>query len=295
MVYFESEAVPSCSVRSIAYYFFREWLHLHNGRPIFQRDSFSAAPAKIIKNSPGNLKQLSAYHHDFCEQLSMWQDDLVDFYAYERSQGSEPDISQRTKEAEFSPVHSTNIGSRLDHGYIMRHLFRALYVIVNGQAMADDTQPSPPQLEHEDCHLYKEAEADRKMSRFVRARLNTAVRFVWDLLRCEEMAFEEVEQLEVKLRDEQEALSYQRALARANNEAFEEDQVWPEWERVRRWTFGVESSFTWSAAWAVKSSDYNGILVESECLGTGSVVVEVQIEHIRAVAKRLEVREAKTI
>ncbi|EEU35974.1 uncharacterized protein NECHADRAFT_85289 [Fusarium vanettenii 77-13-4] len=297
MVYFEPMSVSDFYSRKIGCYIYREWLHLHNIRPIFQRDSFFAKAAHISNSNSGpqNLEQLSIFHHHLCEQLSTKMDQLVDFYPNRPSETSAPPL--------WGPMPSRKIQSWRDHGHIMRHLFRALYIVVDRQALAED--PPPRHLEHLKGIYYKEAETELDLSRCtvllvktgdeahlhspisflplfdaglalpvnredyrgdleetaVRVKLNVAVRFVLKLLGREEAALENLRREAKVLRDEQERccdawlnnvmahsdevgidnnrhtwLASRRALARMNNEAFEEDQVYPGWEILRRWT-----------------------------------------------------------
>ncbi|EWG53225.1 hypothetical protein FVEG_17076 [Fusarium verticillioides 7600] len=94
----------------------------------------------------------------------------------------------------------------------------------------------------------------------VRVSFDVAVRFVWDLLQREKEAFEELAKRDQVLEQEQDTrfqvwlqdvmshseelgmdhnlfiwFASRRALARANNEAFDESQVYPVWERLRSW------------------------------------------------------------
>ncbi|KAF5542095.1 hypothetical protein FNAPI_10079 [Fusarium napiforme] len=94
----------------------------------------------------------------------------------------------------------------------------------------------------------------------VRVSLDVAVRFVWDLLQREKEAFNELAKRDQVLEQEQnnrfkdwlkDMVSHseevgmdhnlymwfacRRALASANNEAFDESQVYPVWERLRSW------------------------------------------------------------
>ncbi|KAG5766798.1 hypothetical protein H9Q72_005170 [Fusarium xylarioides] len=94
----------------------------------------------------------------------------------------------------------------------------------------------------------------------VRVSLDVAVHFVWDLLQREKEAFNELQERDRMLEEEQgnrfqewleDVVSHaeevgidhnlfmwvacRRALARANNEAFDENQVYSVWERSRSW------------------------------------------------------------
>ncbi|RTE70171.1 hypothetical protein BHE90_015437 [Fusarium euwallaceae] len=294
MVYFEPTSVSDFYGRKIGCYIYREWLHLHNMRPIFQRDSFFAKAAHISNSNSGpqNLEQLSIFHRHLCEQLSTKMDQLVDFYP---NRPSAPPL--------WGPMPSRKIQSWRDHGHIMRHLFRALYIVVDRQALAEE--PPPRRLEHLEAFNSMEAEAELDLSRctvllvktgdeahlhspisflplfeagvalpvnredyrgdleetVIRVKLNVAVRFVLKLLGREEAALKNLRWEAKVLRDEQERycdawlnkvmahsdevgidnnrhtwLASRRALARMNNEAFEEDQAYPAWEILRRWT-----------------------------------------------------------
>ncbi|KAF4458756.1 hypothetical protein FALBO_14499 [Fusarium albosuccineum] len=301
MLYFEPGCIHEFYIRMIGCYIYREWLHLHNMRPIFQRNSFFAKAAHIDNSNSGpqTLEQLSIFHHHLCEQLSTKLDQRVDFYPNNRRpETSTPPLS--------GPMPSKKIQSWRDHGHIIRHLFRALYIVVDRQALSECLPPSTvEQLAHLNRSYYKEAETELTLSRctvllvktgdeahlhspisflplfdeglalpvnredyhgdleetVVRVKLNVAVRFVLKLLHREEEAIENLGRLAKVLTDEQERccdawlnnvmahsdkvgidnnkhtwLASRRALARMNNEAFEEDQVYPPWEILIRWT-----------------------------------------------------------
>ncbi|KAH8672170.1 hypothetical protein BGZ61DRAFT_458991 [Ilyonectria robusta] len=241
IVYFETQSVSGSYSAKIARYIYREWLHLHHGRPPFQRGSFFAKAVQISKNGPQNLKQLSAFHHRICQRLSVRLDDLVDFYPATRPTTSRPLF--------FEPIPSRKIQSWRDSGYILRHLFRALYIVVDSQALAEPREPDPIERDHDDPNLYLEGIHNRCLSRctvllvktggeahlhspisflplfdaglalnvnrgdyhnngeetVVRVKLDVAVRFVWELLCKEEEALEEVGQFAEGLRQEQDA------------------------------------------------------------------------------------------
>lgn len=295
IVYFETNSVSGYESTKIARYIYREWLHLHDGRPPFQRDGFFAKAVQISSNGPQNLQQLSACHRRICQQLSDRLDDLVDFYP--RTRTPQPPF--------FEPIPSKKIQSWQDSGYVLRHLFRALYIVVDRGSLEESREPDLIWQDHDSLALYlkdihngglsqctvllvktgDEAHLHSPISflplfdaglalnvnrrdyyddaeeTVVRVKLNVAVRFVWELLRKEEDALEEVRQLAEGLRQEQDTfcevwvervmshshrvgidnneytwLAVRRALARTNNEAFEEDQVFPTWERIRHWT-----------------------------------------------------------
>ncbi|KAM0260326.1 hypothetical protein ACHAPA_010302 [Fusarium lateritium] len=296
-VYFESSLDDGgWFSRKIGCYIYREWLHLHEGRPPFQRHGFLATAAQITEDGPQSLDQLLTFHGDFCQQLSLCSNDLVSFYG-----GRGPDPSEM---AFFEPVPSTKIQSWRDHGYTMRHLFRAIYMVVDDQAQGEPPEPSPPKQEHDDHVFYHEAVTERNLARctvllvktgdeahlhqpisflplfdaglalpvnredheshleetVVRVKLNVALHFVFELLRKEEAALDDIGQLAQDLREEQDAFcqawvdrvmchsnevgidsngftwqAIRRTLARLNNEAFDLEQVYPFQERIRRW------------------------------------------------------------
>jgi hypothetical protein len=94
----------------------------------------------------------------------------------------------------------------------------------------------------------------------VRVSFDVAVRFIWDLLQSEKEAFDKLAKRDQVLEEEQDHrfqdwledvvshaeevgmdhnlsmwFACRRALARANNEAFDENQVYPVWERLSSW------------------------------------------------------------
>ncbi|KAF5017840.1 hypothetical protein F66182_10201 [Fusarium sp. NRRL 66182] len=298
MVYFETDSVAGTASAKICRYIYRQWLRLNHGRPCFQRDGFFAKAAQISDtDGPQNLKQLHVLHRRICLQLSRRLDDLVDFY---------PDAKTKTPRPPFyEPVHTKDIQSWRDNGYMMRHLFRALYIVVDNQALVEPPALLPVQptddpdvyLEHpqeqslsvctvllvktgDEAHLHSpisflplfDAGLASNVNRtdyqgessgeetVVRVKLSVAMRFVWELLRREEEALESIGQFAQDLRQEQDTfcdawvekvmshshrvgvdkngyswLAARRALARMNGEAFDEDQVYPFWEKLRRW------------------------------------------------------------
>ncbi|KAF5597626.1 uncharacterized protein FSUBG_8458 [Fusarium subglutinans] len=94
----------------------------------------------------------------------------------------------------------------------------------------------------------------------VRVKLDVAVRFIWDLLQREKESIDELEKRDQVLEEEQDTrfqawledvvshseevgmdhnlfmwFASRRALARANGEALDKEQVYPVWERLRNW------------------------------------------------------------
>ncbi|KAF4976144.1 hypothetical protein FZEAL_7163 [Fusarium zealandicum] len=157
LVYFESISVDADDGAKIARYIYREWLRLHHGRPPFQRDGFFAKAVQISDKGPRNLQQLSTFHKGLCQQLSTHLDDLVDFYPSTWSKAVKPPF--------FEPVPSRKIQSWRDHGYIMRHLFRALYMVVDSQALAEPAEPGPARQDHDKWIFYHEGVSERSLAR----------------------------------------------------------------------------------------------------------------------------------
>ncbi|KPM46378.1 hypothetical protein AK830_g9 [Neonectria ditissima] len=153
IVYFET---PSVDGAKIFRYIYREWLRLYDGRPPFQRESFFAKAVQISKNTSQKLAQLSAFHRTICQRLSVHSNDLVDFYP--------PPRSKRPPRLLTEPVPSTEIQSWRDSGYIMRHLFRALYIVVDSQTRVEPPGPTPVELYGEDRSLYLEFLEARRLS-----------------------------------------------------------------------------------------------------------------------------------
>ncbi|KAI1016120.1 hypothetical protein LB504_009234 [Fusarium proliferatum] len=143
MVYFEHRAVDNFDSQKIARYIFREWLRLHNGRPVFQRGGFFGKPLLLQENGPQNLERLSTFHGDLSQYVSTHVEHLVEFKRGRNWCSSYPGEEPPKDE---SPG---DIRTWRDHGYHMSHLFRALYLVVDNQSLPDTTGPyyEPPGLE----------------------------------------------------------------------------------------------------------------------------------------------------
>ncbi|RBA13187.1 hypothetical protein FPRO05_13614 [Fusarium proliferatum] len=142
MVYFEHRAVDTADSQKIARYIFREWLRLHNGRPVFQRGGFFGKPLLLQENGPQNLEQLSTFHADLSQYVSTHVEHLVEFKRGRNWCSSYPGEEPPKDE---SPG---DIRTWREHGYHMSHLFRALYLVVDKQSLPDTTGPyyEPPGL-----------------------------------------------------------------------------------------------------------------------------------------------------
>lgn len=136
MIYIDQESIHGDAYGMLGRYIYRKWLHLYNGRPPFQRDSFFAIAARFQDEEPNGLDRLSKYHKDLSQMLSAHLDDGVDFYPYGRR-------SQTITPPHFQPIPDREIQSFRDHKYLIRPLFRALYIFVDGQALAEYPGPFP--------------------------------------------------------------------------------------------------------------------------------------------------------
>lgn len=227
MIYLDQESIHYGEYGKLGRYIYRKWLHLYNGRPPFQRDSFFATAARFQDEEPNGLDRLSKYHKDLSQMLSAHLDDCVDFYPYGRR-------SQTITPPHFQPIPDRAIQSLRDHKYLLRPLFRALYIFVDGQALPEYPGPFPTRRrgEAEDWLDYRQRLLIQTTSRVtvllvktgdeshlsspisflplfdsglalpvnrpdyedgiepavVRVRLDTAILFVWELLRTEEAA-----------------------------------------------------------------------------------------------------------
>ncbi|KAF5539791.1 hypothetical protein FNAPI_10690 [Fusarium napiforme] len=128
-VYIDTAAVQEMDLGYLGRYLYRAWLHLHNGLPPFQRGGFLAKPLRISKKHTGSLDALSSFHGDLTRTLSVHLDDHVQF---EQSRDHSTITPQQV---------NPSVQSLKDHGYLMRPLFRAIYMVVDNQSLADCTNP----------------------------------------------------------------------------------------------------------------------------------------------------------
>ncbi|KAJ3529754.1 hypothetical protein NM208_g4001 [Fusarium decemcellulare] len=242
MIYLDTKSIADNSeYGSLGRYIYREWLHLYNGRPPFQRGGFFAKATRFHDPESDGLDRLSAFHKDLSQMLSAHLDDYVDFYPYDMR-------SQTIPPPHYQPIPDRAIQSFRNHGYLLRPLFRALYIFVDGQALAEFPGPMPAQRGEAECHLaYRQRVHIQAMSRVsvlivktgdeshlsspisllplfdaglalnvnrpdyqdgieptvARVKLDVAIRFVWELLMKEETASSETAKQAQRLREEQ--------------------------------------------------------------------------------------------
>ncbi|KAF5643025.1 4-coumarate ligase [Fusarium tjaetaba] len=289
-VYIDAHTVEDMDLGYIGRYLYRAWLHLHKGRPPFQRGGFLAKPLRISRKHTASLDALSSFHRDLTSTLSVHLDDLVHF-----EQG-------RDHSTFASQSVNPSVQTLKNHGYLMRPLFCAIYMVVDNQSLAGYTNPPrvPERVNGDwmalrsqfranqvsghtvllvktgdDSHLStpisflplfdaglalnvnREDYQDGEESEVVRVKIDDAISFIWDLTTKEMNCNKDNLDLAESLRQEQDmhrkawvskvvehaqevgidtnGYSWQairRALARANNEAFDEDQVDPYWETM---------------------------------------------------------------
>lgn len=305
MIYFPCETMPRGHQEDkLGRYLYREWLQLHNGRPPFQRHSFFAKPAYFGENGPRSIEQISLFHKTLCTGISARLDDAVRF----RFREAQPPAGKADAPPMFNPTPSKKIRSWHDHGFVVKHIFRSLFIVIDDEELAvnRDLPARRAKRPHEDAVWYLEESQDRRLSRYtallvktgdeaslhspidfqplfeaglalevnrddytgapeeavVRVKLDVAVRFIYDVLRKEQEALEDVGQAAQALVEEQQQLcdvwvenvmshaqrvgveengytwiAARRARARMNGEAFDEDQVKPSWEYLTHWDF----------------------------------------------------------
>ncbi|KAG9495510.1 hypothetical protein J7337_013759 [Fusarium musae] len=127
-VYIDTATVQDMDLGYLGRYLYRAWLHLHNGRPPFQRGGFLAKPLRISKKHTGSLDELSSFHGDLTRTLSIHLDDHVQF---EQGRDHSTITPQRV---------NPSVQSLKDHGYLMGPLFRAIYIVVDNQSLAGYTR-----------------------------------------------------------------------------------------------------------------------------------------------------------
>ncbi|KAF9767568.1 hypothetical protein IL306_015241 [Fusarium sp. DS 682] len=147
------------------WYIYREWLRLHNGRPPFQRRGFFAKPAQILETGPQGLDQITTFHHDLSEYISTHTRDLVHFEHWDTKP---PRFSKKPKEESLELEINEDVKSWYKHRFIMRHLFRALYIVIDDQSLSEaagpDPRPPPEELEGYDLVYWRERNVEREMA-----------------------------------------------------------------------------------------------------------------------------------
>ncbi|KAJ4128923.1 hypothetical protein NW768_007447 [Fusarium equiseti] len=296
MVYYEKEHSNGTDYGKFGRYLYRAWLLLNNGRPPFQRGGFLAKPMLFGKNGIQELDALSEYHRKLSAKLSQAMDSSLRFdLRY---------FSSTDQVAHCRPLPSPEIKTFRQHGYLVRPLFRALYMVLDNQTVVSDNISRPVERANEDYFDWRQRRWVHEISQYsvllvktgdeenlsspisflslfdaglavnvnradyqdgieptaVRVRLDTAIQFIWDLLERERMASKEINQVQKRLvreqnefcqmwvyrliskvkefgLDSEEAswIATRRALAKVNAEAFDDDQVEPEWKMVDRW------------------------------------------------------------
>lgn len=119
MLYMDEEVVyeteNSFSLDLTGRYLYRTWLHQYNGRPPLQRGGFIAKHMLIPQQLRMNLAQLSTYHMELSEMLS---------------QSLNVPVSFNTR---IDPMAAPPVKSFRNHDYLMRSLFKALYMVIDDQ------------------------------------------------------------------------------------------------------------------------------------------------------------------
>ncbi|RFN54351.1 hypothetical protein FIE12Z_1477 [Fusarium flagelliforme] len=295
MVYFEEKPSSHTSYGKFGRYLYRAWLEIYNGRPSFQRGGFLAKPMKFGKNRVQGLDDLSEYHRRLSARLATEMDSRLQF---KMCQFAPEEV------AHCRPLLSPKIQTFRQHGYLIRPLFRALYMVIDNQTIVSDDMSRLVRCKNEDYFDWRQRRWVHEISQYsvllvrtgdeetlselisflplfdaglavdvnrsdyqddieptvVRVRLDTAIQFIWDLLEKERKASKEVRQVQKRLVREQNEfcqlwvyrliskvkefgldweeaswIATRRAMAKINDEAFDDDQVEPEWKMVDRW------------------------------------------------------------
>jgi len=295
MVYFEEKPSSHTSYGKFGRYIYRAWLQLYNGRPPFQRGGFLAKPMRFGKNGVQGLDDLSKYHQRLSARLTAEMDTRLQFKMCQ---------FKLDEVAHYRPLPSAKIQTFRQHRYLMRPLFRALFMVLDNQTSVSDDSSRPVRRGNEDYFDWRQRRWVHEISQYsvllvktgdeatlsspisflslfdaglavvvnrsdyqdgieptaVRVRLDTAIQFIWDLLERERKASKEINQVQKELVREQNEfcqlwvyrliskvkefgldweeaswIATRRALAKENDEAFDDDQVEPEWKMVDRW------------------------------------------------------------
>ncbi|KAH6873449.1 hypothetical protein B0T10DRAFT_588840 [Thelonectria olida] len=165
MIYFQcGSLVGRRQDDKLGRYFYREWLRLHNGRPPFQRHSFFAKPVCFGEKGPQSIQQIGVFHKALCDAISARLDDDVDFFPMR------PQSPTGTTDAPplFNPIPSRTIQSWRDHGFILKHIFRSLYIVIDDQTSAGDQELPTYRARrpHDDLALYLEECCDWSLAQY---------------------------------------------------------------------------------------------------------------------------------
>jgi hypothetical protein len=125
MVYFEEGAGLNHGM--IGRYLYRAWLHHFDGRPPFQRGGYFAKAMRFGKARVVTLDDLSKYYERLSRSLRDKLDQPAHFCLYHENLG--------TSLRESRPLSSPAIQSSRKHKYLIRPLFRALYMVFDGQQL----------------------------------------------------------------------------------------------------------------------------------------------------------------
>lgn len=134
-------------------YLYRAWLQQHQGRPLFQRGGFIAKPMRFGGNG---IKHLSHYHGQLSAKLASELDTRLQFKMC-------PSIPEEV--AHWRPLPSSKIQTFRQHGYLMRPLFRALYMVVDNQTIPDVIS-RPVRRENEEYLAWRQRRSVHEMSQY---------------------------------------------------------------------------------------------------------------------------------
>ncbi|KAI2466309.1 hypothetical protein F4781DRAFT_357974 [Annulohypoxylon bovei var. microspora] len=115
--------------RRLGRYIFHRWLQMHNERPPFQRHRYFGRSICFDEKGPQSISEITLFHRSLCDSLSARVDRSVRF---------QPDF-------EFWPPPSKITKSWRDHGFDLGHLFRALFIVIDDQVIAN--------INEEDCPI----------------------------------------------------------------------------------------------------------------------------------------------
>jgi hypothetical protein len=233
IIYIDTTAMDYGNLASLGCYFHRAWLHLHNGRPPFQRGGFIAKAMQMTDRDEGALPRLKDLHQKLSVKLSNQQYDRVRFHNLEPWELKH-----------LRPPPSPEVQSFRDRGYRLRPLFQALCLVFDHHSPNGSRDPWPPvQAAPYNTHfqqiyshrissqtvllvrtgdktalsstisflpLYAAGlalDVDRKSysgDQVVRVKLDVAIQFIWDLLQKEERCNADILRVADGLRDEHE-------------------------------------------------------------------------------------------
>ncbi|KAJ4007668.1 hypothetical protein NW752_010336 [Fusarium irregulare] len=162
MIYFDTGASKMTNYHKLGrhgkfgQYLYRAWLQQHRGRPPFQRGGFLSKPMRFGGDGIQRLGDLSKYHAQLSAKLETELDTRLQFKMC-------PSIPEEV--AHWRPLPSPKIQTFRQHGYLMRPLFRALYMVLDNQTIPDVIS-RPVRRENEEYFAWRQRRLVDEISQY---------------------------------------------------------------------------------------------------------------------------------